>query len=60
MLHVTPGSFLKKIQPFGPAVWTAIAYIYTYKYVYMSEELYFIDTEYIIIILFKRNLFNKQ
>ena len=36
--------FLKiNVDPFGPAVWPAIANIYTNKYKYTSEKNYFID-----------------
>ena len=34
---------LKNVSQIGSAVWPAIANIYKYIYVYMSEELYYID-----------------
>ena len=38
-VFTTPMGSLKKYQP----IWSATANIYIYKYIYMSEELYYID-----------------
>ena len=41
MLQLPPGYpwvFSKIFGLFGPAVWSAIANIHTYKYLFMSEE----------------------
>ena len=41
LCHGHPWVFTKNFSPSGLAVWSAIANIYTNKYLYMREELYY-------------------
>ena len=47
LVYVTPRvpmGFIKNVSPFGPAVRPAVVDIYI-SYIYMSEELYYIDNK---------------